>query len=57
MLVDMWMVRWLADLLGGSEGAIRNARIALEANRESLAAVDSVVARIQRHVEAANPAA
>ena len=52
----MWIVHVALDLLG-SAGAARNAGSVLDAERTALAEVDSVVARLQRHVPAVQPAA
>jgi hypothetical protein len=56
MLLDMWWIRSAIELLG-SAGAARNAAAAIEAHRNDLAEVDSVVARLQLHAAAERPAA
>jgi hypothetical protein len=56
MLRDMWSMRTVAELFSPT-GAARNAGAAIDAHRNALAEVDSVVARLQRHVAAERPAA
>jgi hypothetical protein len=52
----MWTMQSLFALLGAS-GAARNAGSALDAHRDALAEVDSLVARLQHHASSMRPAA
>jgi hypothetical protein len=57
MLRDMWSMRSVVEVFSPA-GAARNAGAAIDADRDALAEVDSVVARLQRHAAAADrPAA
>ncbi|HVM55562.1 MAG TPA: hypothetical protein VM262_20425 [Acidimicrobiales bacterium] len=52
----MWKLLLRLDLLAPT-GAARNAGAALDAERQALAEVDSVVGRLHRHAAVTRPAA